>query len=72
MVYVDINELRAVSKSIFCTDRYVVVRDEKLLICNIYLPCLVTADHINFVDDYFTGSLVMAVKIPGLYDHYWW
>ena len=43
------NELRVVSKCrpIVCTDRYVVVRIGNLLICNVYLPCVGTADRID-------------------------
>ena len=45
------NELRVVTKCIFCTDRYVVVRIGNLLICNVYLPCVGTADRIDIVED---------------------
>jgi len=45
------NELRVVTKCIFCTDRYVVVRVGNLLICNVYLPCVGTADRLDIVED---------------------
>ena len=35
----------------FCADRYVVVRVGNLLIINIYLPCVGTADRSDIVDD---------------------
>ena len=47
------NELRVVTKCIFCTDRYVVIRVGNLLICNVYLPCVGTADRIDIVEDIF-------------------
>jgi len=45
------NKLCVVTKCIFCTDRYVVVRVGNWLICNIYLPCVGTADRIDIVQD---------------------
>jgi len=45
------NELRVDTECIYCTDRYVVIRVGKLLIVNIYLPCVGTADRSDMVDD---------------------
>jgi len=58
------NELRVVSKCIVCTDRYVVVRIGNSLICNVYLPCVGTADRIDIVEDTLQDLWSWRLKYP--------
>ena len=45
------NELLAISECIFCADRYVVVKVGNLVIINMYLPCVGTADRMCIIED---------------------
>ena len=45
------NALRKITKTIHCTDRYVVTRVANYLFVNVYLPCIGTPDRILICDD---------------------
>ena len=45
------NDLRPIAESVFCADRYVVVRINKLVIANIYLPCAGTSDRLCIIEN---------------------
>ena len=45
------NELRSIAESVFCADRYVIVRINKVLIANVYLPCAGTPDRLCIVEE---------------------
>jgi len=45
------NALRKITKTIHCTDRYVVTRVANYLFVNVYLPCVGTPDRTLICDD---------------------
>ena len=59
------NELHAATKCIFCADRYVVIRVGYLLIVNMYLPCVRTADRSDIVDDIWQDVWSCGLKYMG-------
>jgi exonuclease III len=58
------NELRSFVESVYCADRYVIVRINKLLIANIYLPCAGTADRLYIVDNVLQDVWSWRTKYP--------
>ena len=44
-------ELRAVTETVLCDERYVIVRVANYLIVNVYMPCAGTADRLIICDD---------------------
>ena len=57
------NNLRAVSRTVYCSERYVIIKVNDCIVANVYLPCVGTVDR-----DEICGEIL--AEIGSWYDHY--
>ena len=52
------NNLRKLIETVYCSERYVIVRVGNYLLVNVYLPCVGTANRLPICEDILFLSLI--------------